>query len=108
MTPTPRKTPFVTEHIPPTSTFKENIFNGKVLFCTGGGSGICRGMVKAMASDEYSPRLVVLIHLIKQNNTCFASDETRGQCGNRGQKVRVSLLNLSREFHNLREKARPP
>ncbi|KAJ6555210.1 2,4-dienoyl-CoA reductase [Mycena vulgaris] len=31
-----------------TSVFKEDIFKGKVLFCTGGGSGICRGMTEAM------------------------------------------------------------
>lgn len=28
--------------------FKDNIFEGKVLFCTGGGSGICRGMTEAV------------------------------------------------------------
>ncbi|THH15091.1 hypothetical protein EW146_g5332 [Bondarzewia mesenterica] len=28
--------------------FKENIFDGKVLFCTGGGSGICRAMTDAV------------------------------------------------------------
>ncbi|KAJ6460686.1 2,4-dienoyl-CoA reductase [Mycena vitilis] len=31
-----------------TSVFKEGIFDGKVVFCTGGGSGICRGMTQAM------------------------------------------------------------
>ncbi|KAF9472643.1 2,4-dienoyl-CoA reductase [Pholiota conissans] len=31
-----------------TSVFKPDIFKGKVLFCTGGGSGICRGMTEAM------------------------------------------------------------
>ncbi|KAF8174416.1 2,4-dienoyl-CoA reductase [Pholiota molesta] len=31
-----------------TSVFKADIFKGKVLFCTGGGSGICRGMTEAM------------------------------------------------------------
>ncbi|KAF8961178.1 2,4-dienoyl-CoA reductase [Flammula alnicola] len=31
-----------------TSIFKPDIFKGKVLFCTGGGSGICRGMTEAM------------------------------------------------------------
>ncbi|KAF8823156.1 hypothetical protein HHX47_DHR10000045 [Lentinula edodes] len=31
-----------------TSVFKEDIFKGKVLFCTGGGSGICRGMTEAV------------------------------------------------------------
>ncbi|PPQ90702.1 hypothetical protein CVT25_005010 [Psilocybe cyanescens] len=31
-----------------TSVFKPDLFKGKVLFCTGGGSGICRGMTEAM------------------------------------------------------------
>ncbi|KAH7890348.1 hypothetical protein F5I97DRAFT_1834789 [Phlebopus sp. FC_14] len=31
-----------------TDTFKPDLFKGKVLFCTGGGSGICKEMTKAM------------------------------------------------------------
>ncbi|GJE89283.1 SDR family oxidoreductase [Phanerochaete sordida] len=31
-----------------TAVFKEGIFNGKVLFCTGGGSGICKEMTRAI------------------------------------------------------------
>ncbi|KAJ4472949.1 hypothetical protein J3R30DRAFT_3659341 [Lentinula aciculospora] len=31
-----------------TSTIKDNIFQGKVLFCTGGGSGLCKGMTEAI------------------------------------------------------------
>ncbi|KAI8093445.1 NAD-P-binding protein [Halteromyces radiatus] len=31
-----------------TQIFKENLFAGKVLLCSGGGSGICRGMTEAM------------------------------------------------------------
>ncbi|KAJ7620949.1 2,4-dienoyl-CoA reductase [Roridomyces roridus] len=40
--------PYVVPFVPSTSVFKEEIFNGKVLFCTGGGSGICRGMTEAI------------------------------------------------------------
>ncbi|KAF9526792.1 2,4-dienoyl-CoA reductase [Crepidotus variabilis] len=40
------------QHVMPisgsSSVFKEDIFHGKVLFCTGGGSGICRGMTEAI------------------------------------------------------------
>jgi hypothetical protein len=47
---TPNMAPAV--HVVPivdsTSIFKPDIFKGKVLFCTGGGSGICRGMTEAM------------------------------------------------------------
>jgi len=31
-----------------TSIFKDDIFKGRVLFCTGGGSGICRGMTESI------------------------------------------------------------
>ncbi len=31
-----------------TAVFRSDIFKGKVLFCTGGGSGICRGMTEAV------------------------------------------------------------
>ena len=31
-----------------TDVFQPNIFKGKVLFCTGGGSGICRAMTEAI------------------------------------------------------------
>ncbi|KAI0762330.1 NAD(P)-binding protein [Fomes fomentarius] len=31
-----------------TAVFKPDIFKGKVLFCTGGGSGICKGMTEAV------------------------------------------------------------
>ena len=37
-----------------TAIFKPDIFKGKVLFCTGGGSGICRGMTEAMVSFQVS------------------------------------------------------
>jgi peroxisomal 2,4-dienoyl-CoA reductase len=40
--------PFVAPIVESTAVFKPDIFNGKVLFCTGGGSGIGRGMVYAV------------------------------------------------------------
>ncbi|KAF8884144.1 2,4-dienoyl-CoA reductase [Infundibulicybe gibba] len=41
-------TAYITPIVDSTSVFKADIFKGKVLFCTGGGSGICRGMTEAM------------------------------------------------------------
>jgi peroxisomal 2,4-dienoyl-CoA reductase len=58
MAPTPSTTPYTSPYNLSTSTFKDNIFDGKVLFCTGGGSGICKGMVEAMVGilgDEDVP-----------------------------------------------------
>jgi peroxisomal 2,4-dienoyl-CoA reductase len=40
--------PYVAPIFESTAVFKPDIFNGKVLFCTGGGSGIGRGMVYAV------------------------------------------------------------
>jgi len=39
---------YVAPIINSTSSFKNDIFKGKVLFCTGGASGICRGMTEAI------------------------------------------------------------
>lgn len=33
-----------------TAVFKDDLFRNKVLFCTGGGSGICRVMTEAVVS----------------------------------------------------------
>ncbi|CAE6443592.1 unnamed protein product [Rhizoctonia solani] len=55
---TPSKVPYVSLYNPSTSTFKDNIFDGKVLFCTGGGSGICKGMVEAMMKHGANATIV--------------------------------------------------
>ncbi|KAJ7111144.1 2,4-dienoyl-CoA reductase [Mycena crocata] len=49
---------FVTPIVASTSVFKEDIFKGKVLFCTGGGSGICRGMTEAIMRHGASATIV--------------------------------------------------
>ncbi|KAK7462340.1 peroxisomal 2 4-dienoyl-CoA reductase sps19 [Stygiomarasmius scandens] len=41
-------TPYVQPIADSTAVFKNDIFKGKVLFCTGGGSGICRAMTEAI------------------------------------------------------------
>lgn len=40
--------PYVAPVVDSTAVFKDDIFKGKVLFCTGGGSGICRGMTETV------------------------------------------------------------
>lgn len=40
--------PFVFPIVDSKTIFKDEIFKGKVLFCTGGGSGICKGMTEAV------------------------------------------------------------
>ena len=40
--------PFIAPLVNYRDIFKPDIFKGKVLFCTGGGSGICRGMTEAV------------------------------------------------------------
>ncbi|KAJ7708306.1 2,4-dienoyl-CoA reductase [Mycena rosella] len=51
-------TAFVAPTALSTSVFKDDIFKGKVLFCTGGGSGICRGMTEAMMRHGASATIV--------------------------------------------------
>ncbi|KAG8762749.1 hypothetical protein FRC11_007879 [Ceratobasidium sp. 423] len=58
MAPAPSTVPYVTPYNTSTSTFKENIFDGKVLFCTGGGSGICKGMVEAIMKHGANATIV--------------------------------------------------
>lgn len=41
-------TPSVFPVVDSKAVFKDDIFKGKVLFCTGGGSGICKGMTEAV------------------------------------------------------------
>ncbi|KAJ7075954.1 2,4-dienoyl-CoA reductase [Mycena belliarum] len=51
-------TAFVAPFVPSTAVFKGDLFKGKVLFCTGGGSGICRGMTEAMMRHGASATIV--------------------------------------------------
>jgi hypothetical protein len=52
----------VSPHILPAvnslDVFKADIFQGKVLFCTGGGSGICKGMTEAIMAHGASAAIV--------------------------------------------------
>ena len=79
------------------SVFKPDIFKGKVLFCTGGGSGICKEMTYAMVRtpSSLSPFLYALIW------TCGAVDETRSQRNDCRKKVGPLLrpqFDVSREL----------
>lgn len=49
---------FKTVTAPSTSIFQKDIFKGKVLFCTGGGSGICYGMVQSIMKHGANAAIV--------------------------------------------------
>lgn len=75
---------FVAPSVTSDSVFKPDIFKGKVLFCTGGGSGICRGMTEAMVLPFLSfPTVAVLM---------TPTDATRSQCYHCGAQVRKMLV----------------
>ncbi|KAI0791892.1 2,4-dienoyl-CoA reductase [Abortiporus biennis] len=40
--------PYIQPVVDSTAVFKADLFNGKVLFCTGGGSGICKAMTESV------------------------------------------------------------
>jgi hypothetical protein len=44
--------PFSAKIVRSSDVFKLDLFRDKVLFCTGGGSGICRSMTEAMVCGE--------------------------------------------------------
>jgi peroxisomal 2,4-dienoyl-CoA reductase len=44
--------PFVAPIVASTSVFLPDIFKGKVVFVTGGGSGICRNMTEALVGPS--------------------------------------------------------
>ncbi|TFY76528.1 hypothetical protein EWM64_g7483 [Hericium alpestre] len=50
--------PYVQPVVKSTDIFKADIFKGKVLFCTGGGSGICKGMTKSVMRHGASAVIV--------------------------------------------------
>ncbi|KAK0555049.1 peroxisomal 2 4-dienoyl-CoA reductase sps19 [Tilletia horrida] len=50
--------PVVLTAVPSTDIFKDDIFKGKVLFCTGGGSGICYKIVERMMKHGANAAIV--------------------------------------------------
>ena len=83
-----------------TAVFKEGIFQGKVLFCTGGGSGIGRGMVYAVVSDPAPP---FPHHTPRVLTPVVELDETRRQC--RHRRPQVSFFQLRASFDSQRERS---
>lgn len=78
------KTAYVQPVADSLSVFKEGIFNGKVLFCTGGGSGICKAMTEAVVS--------LLTHRGKVwLRSSSSPDETWGQLSDSGKEVSSKL-----------------
>ncbi|KXN85900.1 Peroxisomal 2,4-dienoyl-CoA reductase SPS19 [Leucoagaricus sp. SymC.cos] len=69
-------------HIQPiaesTSVFKRDLFNDRVLFCTGGGSGICRAMTEAMMRHG-ADAVIVGRKLDRLNQTARELSEATGR-----------------------------
>jgi len=49
---------FKTVTAPSMEVFKPDLFKGKVLFCTGGGSGICKGMTQQIMKHGCNAAIV--------------------------------------------------
>ncbi|KAF9520707.1 hypothetical protein BS47DRAFT_1323329 [Hydnum rufescens UP504] len=75
-----------------TAVFKENLFNGKVLFCTGGGSGICKAMTEAVMRHGANAFIIgrKLDRLAK--SAAELSNATGRQCGYAAADVRNPVL----------------
>jgi len=75
-----------------TTVFKKNIFDGKVLFCTGGGSGICKGMTEAIMRHGAHAFIVgrKLDRLVESAKEL--SSATGQQCGYAAADVRNTVL----------------
>ena len=80
--------PYAVPIVDSTKVFRDDIFNGKVLFCTGGGSGICRGMTEAVVRSPFSFAYVVVAAV--QSDTEL--DAPRGKCHHRRTKVSFGLV----------------
>ena len=65
------------------AVFKNDIFKGKVLFCTGGGSGICKAMTESVVRKYCIRSILHDVPLMRY--VCI--DETWCQCNHRWQKV---------------------
>ncbi|KAH6904603.1 2,4-dienoyl-CoA reductase [Coprinopsis sp. MPI-PUGE-AT-0042] len=64
-----------------TTVFQKDLFNGKVLFCTGGGSGICKGMTEAMMRHGANATIVGRKHSLGLNGFRKTANELSGRTG---------------------------
>lgn len=63
---------YVAEVVDSSSIFKDDIFSGKVLFCTGGGSGICKSMTESVVR-------VIYLFVNPRERTVYRCDTARMQ-----------------------------
>jgi hypothetical protein len=78
-----------------TAAFKENIFKNKVLFCTGGGSGICRVMTEAvvrLATDCQTYMSFCLTHGVISDATWSECYHCRPKVSPRSKTGDISLI----------------
>jgi len=78
--------------VPSSTIFKDDVFKGKVLFCTGGGSGICKGMTEAIMRHGADAFIVgrTLQKLAKSADEL--SRATKRRCGYASADVRKPQL----------------
>ncbi|CEH16273.1 Reductases with broad range of substrate specificities [Ceraceosorus bombacis] len=70
--------PVVLRAVPSTNVFRSDIFAGKVLLCSGGGSGICKGMVATMMKHGCNAAIIGR----KADRLNAASKELEKEAGN--------------------------
>lgn len=77
---------YVVPVVDSTTVFKDDLFKGKVLFCTGGGSGICKDMTRAMV------RMIELAPESVDSNQ--RTDAARGRRSDNRQEVSGDTFRL--------------
>lgn len=84
--------PYVAPIVDSTSVFKADIFKGKVIFVTGGGSGICKVMTEAMVcAPSHKSRVRWFTRPSIDASWCRCSDSRSQVSLHRGHKCRFHI-----------------
>lgn len=74
-------TAYISPVVDSTTIFKSDVFKGKVLFCTGGGSGICKAMTEAVVSVLTRPSVYYYLNIYPDASWCRCDDCWKKVCG---------------------------